>query len=490
MYKKIKLNKDNILVFVLLLVAITPICINTQFAINDELWNFSNIYKMTNRFEIYKDLNVIITPLFFYVGELLFKILGANYLIFRIYNILIYTSLYFLMYRLFCVLKVEKKIAITYVVMMLIPTAMMFVQGANYNVMAFDFILLGVIWYIKYNDKRLKSNILQAIALYLIFMTKQNMGALYALGLIIVNIVMACSNKEKLKVEIKNRFLDLASIATIFIALVGIYVIYLVSTENLYNAIDFTILGIGEFTTNSINTSGLAIIVVIVLDILSMFFINIKKIKISKNIKLNTKILLSFAIPTLVIAYPLCNKYHVAVAIFISLIAILYLFEATFIKELFSGLNYSKIFKISIIIGVLIFFTASIIVYVKTPQEYDYKNPYYGSKITHEQTEQLDEICNYITNTDAKIISRKANFFMNILMQSNGILDLPFIGNFGSGGEQSLINKIESLESNTILIDTDKEFNLCSQDCKKTRQYIQENYKFVGEIGEFLIYQK
>src|SRR5574344_689212 len=140
MKNKIKLNKDNIIVLIFLILSIIAISANVRIRVNDELWNFSNIYKMCNGFEIYKDLNVIITPLFFYLGELLFKVFGANYFVFRIYNTVIYTLFYYLIYRLFITLKVEKKISITYVVMLLIPTAMMFPQGANYNVLAFDFV--------------------------------------------------------------------------------------------------------------------------------------------------------------------------------------------------------------------------------------------------------------------------------------------------------------------------------------------------------------
>lgn len=490
MYKKIKMNKDNIIIFTLLAMSIFAIVLNTEFAINDELWNFSNIYKMCNGFEIYKDLNVIITPLFFYLGELLFKVFGANYFVFRIYNTVIYTLFYYLIYRLFITLKVEKKISITYVVMLLIPTAMMFPQGANYNVLAFDFVILGVILYIKHQSNRTKNNILQGIILFLIFMTKQNIAAFYVIGLIIANICSIIENKKQMKLSIKKSFLDLTIMATIFITLVAVYAIYLVVNQNLYNAINFTILGISEFKNNIITTSLLGMIVIIVINILSVYLITSKKIKLKSNIKYNAKILLSFAIPMLLIAYPLCNKYHSALAMCISIITFLYLLEEMFLKELFSELNYSKILTKGLIIGILIFFTRSLINYIKTPQKFEYNHPYYGSNVTQEQVEYLNEMCNYITNTNPKIISSKANYFMNVLLKSNGIFDLPFKGNFGKGGEQELINKIEQTDSSIILIDNDTEFNLCSQDSEKARKYIQDNYKLIGEIREFLIYQK
>ena len=52
----------------------------------DELWNFSNCYKMFEGYKIYRDLNVIITPLFFYTAQVFFKLFGATILSFKIYN--------------------------------------------------------------------------------------------------------------------------------------------------------------------------------------------------------------------------------------------------------------------------------------------------------------------------------------------------------------------------------------------------------------------
>src|SRR5574344_269446 len=153
MKNKIKLNKDNIIVLIFLILSIIAISANVRIRVNDELWNFSNIYKMCNGYEIYKDLNVIITPLFFCIGELLFKVFGANYFVFRVYNVIIYTMFFYLIYQIFMLLKIDKKIAKGFVAMIYAPTALAFTQGANYNVLAFNFVLLGVYLYIRNKNK-------------------------------------------------------------------------------------------------------------------------------------------------------------------------------------------------------------------------------------------------------------------------------------------------------------------------------------------------
>ena len=78
MIAKIKafINKnEKLFVFILILLAVSLVALNynLELSANDELWNFSNILKMINGYTIYKDLNVIITPLFFY-GIILFNI--------------------------------------------------------------------------------------------------------------------------------------------------------------------------------------------------------------------------------------------------------------------------------------------------------------------------------------------------------------------------------------------------------------------------------
>lgn len=510
--KKIEFDKENLKVFLMLAITIFSLSISSSFGVNDELWNFSNIYKMNSGYEIYKDLNVIITPLFFYIGETLFKIMGANYFVFRIYNTIIYTLMYYLIYKLFLTLKVEKKIAKTFTLIILLPTVIMVFMGSNYNVLSFDFVLLGIIIYIKnyniniknqkINIKNQKNNIknnnidiknqkiniknfiLQGIVLFLIFMTKQNIAVFYIISLIILSII----NLNRIK--FKQSILGLMISGLVFILLNSIFITYLMFTQNLYNAINFTILGIGEFRNNIIKESIINIIIVAIFDVLIIFCLENKKINLDKSIKNNLKILICFAIPMLLIAYPLFNKYHCAVAILISVITLLYFFEAIFIKEIFKELDYPRFIKRLLVIGVIILLVLSIINFSEKQKYFNYSDPYYGSGINKEQYEYLNKMIDYIEKNDPLIVSVKSNFFMNVLKKNNGVFDLPFVGNFGIGGEQDLIEKINNSEKRIILIDNDKDFNGFHQNSKLAREFIKNNYKFVGNIENFLLFEK
>ena len=97
--EKIK-KKEDVFIFLLIAFSLIGITLNVKLDASDELWNFQNIYKMYNGFVIYKDANVICTPLFFYIGNLLFRVLGANFFVFRIYSIVIYSVYIFVNYKI------------------------------------------------------------------------------------------------------------------------------------------------------------------------------------------------------------------------------------------------------------------------------------------------------------------------------------------------------------------------------------------------------
>ena len=109
--KKLELKiekREYVIVFFIIFFSIIGISLNVTIEVSDELWNFQNIYKLYNGFEIYKEANIICTPLFFYIGNFIFHILGASFFVFRIYNIIIDTILFFSVYILCKKMKMSK----------------------------------------------------------------------------------------------------------------------------------------------------------------------------------------------------------------------------------------------------------------------------------------------------------------------------------------------------------------------------------------------
>ena len=223
--KEVIKRHDNIFAIILIFLSIFGITLNVLIESSDELWNFQNIYKMYNGFQIYKDANVIVTPLFFIIGEVLFKVLGANFLTFRIYNIIIMMMLYFFTYLLLKKLGMCKKISIIATLILIIfKNYGILLCQANYNTMALMFYILGVFCYIK---KYKYGPILQGIILFVIFSTKQYIGVFYAIGLVTCGIL----SKYDLKYRIKKIIIEILIFLMILVTLLLLFYI----NGNLYN---------------------------------------------------------------------------------------------------------------------------------------------------------------------------------------------------------------------------------------------------------------
>lgn len=475
---------DNIFVIVLIFLSIFGITLNTSITNTDELWNFQNIYKMYNGFQIYKDANVIVTPLFFLIGEILFKIFGANFLIFRFYNIFIMINIYFFTYLILKELKISKKLAIICIMSLVVykKFGLTLIQ-ANYNTMALMFCLIGIF----INFKEYKNNVIyQAIILFLVFITKQNIGLYYGLGLLLYELV---GNKK-----IKNLFIESLFFSIFFVILI----FYFYTNNSLYNFINYTVLGISEFAMENViieYSSLIAMLFIFFTDIiLTLNFIKNYKFNIHEEEKKNLILLNCFSIPFVFIMFPIFNMAHYLIGIYVSLILFIYIAKIMLHRIDFKInnriLQYIMFAECIILITIssVYFYFWNIII-----NDLDYKiyknSPYYGGIISTELENNINNVVKYIENEKENVIvlSSKAAFYMIPMGRSNGMMDLPFRGNLGEEGENGLIEKIKNMKNVKILIDKNED-DMIYQESKLVRKYIFENLEKIGEIEEFYIY--
>ena len=474
---------NNTFVVMLIFLSIFGITLNVNLESSDELWNFQNIYKMYNGFQIYKDANVIITPLFFWIGEIIFKILGANFLSFRIYNMIIMTFLFFTTYLILKELKISKKTSLIIVLTLIVLKRYYIILGeANYNMLALSFFILGIYFYLK-NYKY--NNIIQGIIIFLIFSTKQNIGVFYILGLLIYEIFL---KKEK----IKNIFIKF--FIFIFLLIIMLFKFYL--DNNLLYFINYAFLGISEFATQNIfiDISNSILTLFFIIINLSLFIVFIKNKKINSEEKNRLTILECFSIPLIFVMVPIQNEAHFLIGIYLSIIEFIYLIKI-FFRELGIKIN-NKIIKCVLITFLLFTCTYSIFNFVQWQgliklDEYKFteEEPFYGSLYRDELMKNINNVKQYIEKKERNVIvlSHKAALYMVPLKRNNGIFDLPFKGNFGKEGEEGLINKIKKLKDTEILIEKDED-NITYQESKLVREYIINNMDKIGEIEEFDIY--
>ncbi len=480
---------DNIFAILLFFLATFGIVFSVNVTNSDEVWNFANLYKLYNGFEIYKDVNIIITPLFFYIGLIFFKILGSNILVFRLYHIIIMVSLYFTTYLLLKELKINKKIAIIIVLCFIIfEKYHLLTSQANYNTMALLFCVIGIYLYIK----KCKYNwVIQGIILFLIFMTKQNIGVLYAIGLLVCTLLENNNLKEKIKKYIQE--------LAVFMLFFMLMLFYFYKKNILIDFWNFAVLGIREFASKNvfIEISSMIIMIFFIIINIVLAVAFIKNKKVDKKQKKNILILESFSIPINLIAIPILNKMHFLLASYISVITFIYLISIM-LKEIKFN-NSKKIIKIILVIFSIFAISFSTYYFVEwlylinnNPIVVDkHYKPFFGGIMLEDTKKSTDNVLNYVENNKNSVIilSPKAEIYAVLMNKNNGIFDLPLKGNLGKEGEKGLLEKIKNLHNTEILIEKSED-NMLWQESLIVREYIKKNMEKIGEIEEFDIYMK
>lgn len=488
---KIK-EKDDIIIFLMVLCISVGITLNMSIVATDEIWNLQSIYKMYNGYEIYKEFNVIITPLFFWCAEFIFHLFGANLVIFRLSHCVLMTIYYLLIYELLKKLEIPKSISLLvnlgfislgFTGLISFPLIR---TGFNYNQMAMLFVILGI--YLLTNKRFQKNYILQAILTVLAFLTKQTVGIYYIIANIIYLIVSNNSKEEKIKKGIQY---------IIFIILgIFLFLLILFCNDILYNFFDYTFGGILEFADKNVafEFKSLAYLVAItILNIVTSVLV-IKKKCFTNEQEENIKRLLIFSIVFAFVAYPIFNQFHVILVMSFSVINLVYI-----IYNLFKDFK-EKICKIAIvincicIIGLIAYSGYNLLEWKNTieSEEYPYswEDPFFGGIITKEEYEKNETVIQYIKENEKNVIilSDKAALYMVPLKRNNGDFDLPLKGNFGSQGEDGLIEKINNMENTQFLIYNGDEERVY-QEVEKSIEYVKNTMEYVGKIDCFDIYE-
>ena len=480
--EKIK-RKDNIAVFILFFLIALGVGLNLSLEAGDELLNFQNVYKMYNGFKIYEEINVIITPFFFWLAEGIFNLFYANLFIFRVSNCVMMAILFLFTYKLLKKLELPKTIAVLTILMINLQEFFLLIRlSFNYNNMALLFFIIGVYYLI--NEKTRKNLYIQAIITILIILTKQNLGVYYLLG----NIIYFGISKTHIKEILK--YISIILVAGI------VFVTYFIIDNNLYNFINYTLGGMGEFANENVSFdfSGIIFMLGITITNIVISSVLLKKKFFSPKQNENIKILLVFSIMLSFISYPIFNWAHIILGTYLMIINIVYMlftlfkdFEAVIQKIL-------KIINAIFIFGMLAFFIFNMYMFINVIMDDDYpyswEDPFFGGIIGKEEYEKNENIIRYIEENDKNVIvfSNRAALYMVPLKRNNGDFDLPFKGNLGIKGEMGLIEKVDKTQNAQFLIFKNESASIY-QETTIVKEHIKNTKKYVGEIEGFEIYE-
>ena len=490
MNKKIDIFQKSIIAFLCLIISILLIFL-VPITANDELWNFQNIYKMFNGLTIYNDSNVIVTPIFFYIGYIILKFFSANIIFFRIYNLVIYFLLYFIIFKILKNLKVCKNLTLLYTIFAFLLTFQVVPSGANYNTLAILFSLIGLSLYVS----KKSNNLLQGLIAFLVFFTKQNIGIFYIISVLIYELYINKLSKKYIINQIKKLLF--------FLIPTCILLLKLYFDNNIFGFFNYCFGGLLEFGKNNFAFYAssyylLIPIITIVLFVIALYYRNTIFKKLENVFFQNLALLFIFSVMHTFMIFPIINSAHLIYTFPFHLIFIFYFFDNLIFSDLFHDNSYKiriNIFGITILMIILLRIIANFITDYKYIKFYNtYNSPFNFTFIVKENIEKLDVLKNYIQEKNSKgidviIISYDSAFPMVELKQNHGVYDLLFNGNLGYNGKEKIKEDILNRENAEFLVVTDKE-DLFEQEPPEIREFIIDNLNFKSKICNYSVYSK
>ena len=471
----------------------------------DHIWNFGNIIKMCRGEVIYKDVNIIITPLFFELGKWFLKIFGENFSIYLIYQTIISVFLIIVIYKLLLLLKLKKSSAILFLYLLIYITKSQTIV-AIYISLAFIFMLLGVITLIRKENKEIpdkKYILLESIFAVLAFLSYQKMGAVFAITILLSEVII---NK-------KRGLLNTIKIGGLCLVWLLGFLLILVIQNNLKEFLDLAILGIGRFKNNLLYKEELAkIILGIIMSIISLsalIYMKRKKVEKYKDIRIHI-ILHILCISSIIICYPIVNEFH-AEPFYLGLWVFMLYSVKDIISELIDGnikaIKFITGFSCTIIVLAIVLMSVYTVIenIKKTDKSLTEKiindtSSYKGIVLEKKDQRRIIELAEYIKkikeqNKNAKYIV--ANDYSNAISlyfgESHGYYDMLLRGNLGLNGEEKIINDVENMDDTYFivakdLIDEDGDKVNIFQHINEIDEAIKNNYNKIDELNEFEIY--
>ena len=415
---------DIIFVFSIYILLILISCFFYTNLSCDEIWNFQNIYKMYNGFIIYKDCNIIITPIFFVIGNLFFKIFSANLLTFKFYNLLIFASLPTSLYSLFITLDFNKRKAFLFSATIFSTFASGIKTGANYNILAIVFVIIGMNFFLL-SRKKFIYLIFNSFIIYATIFTKQNIGAYYVIGICLAEFLL----NKNFVTTIKRLLIQ--AIPAIILSCISLFIMY--KYNILYDFINYAILGINEFSFSNFSLDIWSILLLLAISSLYAFIFWIMKKNFITNqvVKENLKLLICISFPLNLVIYPILNLYHFLLALIFVMILFFYILDYLVFTPILGKTLYNKlsvIISIIIITLDLLYSLLSIFNVIEVPIYCKDKNhPYYNCYFSIETTSKINTITKYITeenskNIDVIVFSNEAALYMIPLRTKSWIL--------------------------------------------------------------------
>lgn len=432
--KNILVYSSFFLLFLLVSFIIAPLC-------GDEIWNFGFSYNMYSGLVPYRDFNVIVTPLYFMINALAFKIFSPNAFIMHVISAIFATI------SLIFIRKInQKSFYFIYIFIVLIGIGIGATLFPGYNL--FSLYLFIIIFTLDYENK---SPFLIGIFTGLLFTVKQSIG-IFVFVPLLINVF------KDFKIFLKNLLG--------FIIPIILLLIYLIFNNALFKFVNYCFLGLFDFSKKN-GIFGIIFIVELI-----VIFILIKNLIKDKENSRSYLYLLCFQIVT----YPIFDFPHFIIS-----------FIPSFIF-LTKDINLNKLFKY-IATFTLVFIVVRIFIAQNSngSKFFEYRYIVDGTAIS-----RVYEIGEYIKDNSGKYDIHFISGMSYFVKLENDLpideFDLLNYGNLGYNSYNKYVSKISNSDKDSLFILYYDE-DLVTQLHKEIINYIIDNSILIDNICGYNVYK-
>ena len=386
----------------------------------DEIWCFGFSRRIAEGYIPYRDYNIIITPLFFFIGALFSKSLA----IYRLYGALVNAAIPVITYYYCEKNEIDKQLSI---VITFINGFLILGLEANYNYL----LLVGMmISYISanrfFNNKNEKNSLLFGLSLSILLLIKQNVPAI----LIVFFTCILCFLLLKQKISLKTFiFYALGGVTPVLILF-----IYLLINGSFIFFIDYTILGLNSFSNNFIFDKES--LIAILPSLINTIIITINLFKKESDGLINYSTLI-YSLASYIIVFPIVNLPHAIILLVFNIFLSIPLMKNIRLKL--------KLVKVLVCFIYIIILISGII-----RKDKDYIRSeiqiYRNILIKKDVEENIKLISEYIKEQEEKgldvsILNAYAYLYTIPANDNNGVLDLLSIGNVGTISNREILSR-------------------------------------------------
>ena len=421
----------------------------------DEIWKYQFSKALTMGYIPYKDINMMITPLYYILMSLGLNF-DSSFLMFRFEE----GIFWFIFFVFFCEIfkKYNKNrmfIIFFYALLVLeCPSVIIF----DYNSLLLLFaIIITYIYFFKENS--LKKWFILGLFGGLCDLTKHTIGLLFVFVIFLFCLI---ENKKDIKMFV-------SSFIGVFIPNF-IFLIYLLVTNTFFTFFDLCLFGLVDFE-GGVN-SNIWLILMIVLSTFLLIKTFIKFLQ-TKDLKILFCILISLIL--LLLNYPIFELGHFYQFFLYSLLFIIFFEENNNSIKHFITNFYTLLISIIVIINTLF-------IYEQAPFT-TFKSFNTIKAITNlEEFSSMSEIIKEeFKDKKVYIISAHSVFYSIYNNEYKGYLDLFVKGNIGSDGHINYIENLDNFNDAYFIINENYEKEMW-QNFDDLSNYFKENFKLVDEI--------